>query len=396
MNVRPNRYDFSPMHEALAKRIEDGFLVMAATVVLEGQDVVDLHLAGHRDREAGASIALDSIYRIYSNTKPITSVAAMTLWEAGKFDLDDPVEKHLPALSGLTVLREGATDAADAEPLDTPPTVRQLMCHNAGFSYGFLMESPVDALYQAEGLLTGRLSLTEMVERLGKLPLARRPGKRFQYSVATDVLARLVEVWSGQRFGDYLAASIFEPLGMVDTGFHVPAAKHGRFCANYAPVDPLDPLKPGIVAAPESLGGGYLEPKPFQSGGGGLVSTVGDYTRFVQMLMGDGALGDTRILDAATLAEMRRNQLPDGVAVEFPMWVMPDTVFGLGFAIKTAPAAGEPDVAVGEYHWGGMAGTHSWMSPAAGIAGIIFTQRLPGFWHPFSQDFKRLVYQAVC
>ena len=396
MNVRPNRYDFSPMHEALARRIEDGFLVMAATVVLEGQDVVDLHLAGHRDREAGASIALDSIYRIYSNTKPITSVAAMTLWEAGKFHLDDPVEKYLPALSGLTVLREGATDAADAQPLDTPPTVRQLMCHNAGFSYGFLMESPVDALYQAEGLLTGSLSLTEMAERLGKLPLAGRPGKRFQYSVATDVLARLVEVWSGQRFGDYLAASIFEPLGMVDTGFHVPAGKHSRFCANYAPVDPLDPLKPGIVAAPESLGGGYLEPKPFQSGGGGLVSTVGDYTRFVQMLMGDGALGDTRILDASTLAEMRRNQLPDGVAVEFPMWVMPGTVFGLGFAIKTAPAAGEPDAAVGEYHWGGMAGTHSWMSPAAGIAGIIFTQRLPGFWHPFSQDFKRLVYQAVC
>ena len=384
------------MHEALAKRIEDGFLVMAATVVLEGQDVVDLHLAGHRDREAGASIALDSIYRIYSNTKPITSVAAMTLWEAGKFHLDDPVEKHLPALSRLTVLREGATDAADAEPLDTPPTVRQLMCHNAGFSYGFLMESPVDALYQAEGLLTGSLSLTEMVERLGKLPLARRPGERFQYSVATDVLARLVEVWSGQRFGDYLAASIFEPLGMVDTGFHVPAGKHSRFCANYAPVDPLDPLKPGIVAAPESLGGGYLEPKPFQSGGGGLVSTIGDYTRFVQMLMGDGALGDTRILDASTLAEMRRNQLPDGMAVEFPMWVMPGTVFGLGFAIKTAPAAGEPDAAVGEYHWGGMAGTHSWMSPTAGIAGIIFTQRLPGFWHPFSQDFKRLLYQAVC
>lgn len=395
MQVRANNHDFSPVHEALAKRIEDDFLVMAATVVLEGQDVVDLHLAGHRDREAGAPIREDSIYRIYSNTKPITSVAAMTLWEAGKFDLDDPLEKHLPVLAGLKVLRPGAKDVADVAPLDAPPTVRQLMCHTAGFSYGFLMESPVDERYQAEGILAGRLTLEQMVERLAHLPLAYRPGERFQYSVATDVLARLVEVWSGQRFGDYLAERLFAPLGMTDTGFHVPAAQQHRFCANYAPVDPLDPLKPGIVAAPESIGGGYLSPKPWQSGGGGLVSTLGDYTRFVQMLMGGGALGDVRILDAATLAEMRRNQLPDGVAVQFPMWVMPDTVFGLGFAIKTAPAAGEPDTAIGEYHWGGMAGTHSWMSPAAGIAGIIFTQRLPGFWHPFSQDFKRLVYEAV-
>lgn len=395
MQVRPNTYDFSPMHEALAKRIEDGFLVMAATVVLEGQDVVDLHLLGHQDREAAVPIAENSIYRIYSNTKPITSVAAMMLWEAGKFGLDDPVEKHLPALAGLGALREEATDVADVAPLEAPPTVRQLMCHNAGFSYGFLMESPVDALYQAQGLLSGNLTLEALVERLGNLPLAHRPGERFQYSVATDVLARLVEVWSGQRFDDYLAASLFAPLGMTDTGFHVPVAQQHRFCANYAPVDPLDPLKPGIEAAPESFGDGYLAPKPFLSGGGGLVSTIGDYTRFVQMLMGDGALGDVRILEAETLAEMRRNQLPDGVGVEFPMWVMPDTVFGLGFAIKMAPAAGEPETAIGEYHWGGMAGTHSWMSPAAGIAGIVFTQRLPGFWHPFSQDFKRLVYEAV-
>lgn len=395
MQISPNAHDFSPLHEALAKHIEDGFLVMAATVVLEGQDVVDLHLLGHQDREAGIPIAEDSIYRIYSNTKPITTVAAMTLWEAGAFQLDDPVEKHLPALAGLKALREGATDVADAAPLDAPPTVRQLMCHNAGFSYGFLMESPVDALYEAEGLLSGNLTLEGVVERLGQLPLAYRPGKRFQYSVATDVLARLVEVWSGQRFGDYLAASLFAPLGMTDTGFHVAQEQHARFCANYAPVDPMDPWRPGIEAAPESIGGGYLAPKPFQSGGGGLVSTIGDYTRFVQMLMGDGALGDARILEAETLAEMRTNQLPEGVAVQFPMWTMPDTVFGLGFAIKTAPAAGEPETAIGEYHWGGMAGTHSWMSPAAGIAGIVFTQRLPGFWHPFSQDFKRLAYQAV-
>ena len=366
MEIRPGDHDFGPMHEAMQKWLDDDFLAMAASVVLEGGQPVDFHLWGHQDREAGIPVAADSIFRIYSNTKIVTSVAAMTLWQEGEFDLDDPVEKHLPELAGLSVLREGAQDAADAEPLDQPPTIRQLMCHNAGFSYGFLLESPVDAVYQERGLLSYDATLQE-----------------------------LVEVFSGQRFDACLAERIFRPLGMVDTDFHVPAGKHDRFCANYVPVDPMDPLKPGIELGPELTAGGYHAPRRFLSGGGGLVSTLLDYTRFIRMIVGGGVLDGARILEAGTLDLMRTNQLPDGVGVQFPFWRMPDTVFGLGLAIKTAPAAGEPDTAVGEVHWGGMAGTHSWMSPAADIAGIVFTQRLPGFWHPFSHDFKRLVYAAT-
>ena len=395
METRPHDYDFGPMHEAVRKYLDDDFLAMAASVVLEGGEPVDFHLWGHQDREAGVPIAADSIFRIYSNTKLVTSVAAMTLWEEGRFDLDDPLEKHLPPLRGLRVLREGATDAEDAEPLDMPPTVRQLMSHSAGFSYGFLLESPVDAVYTERNLSAPDSTLEQLVEGLADIPLANRPGTRFQYSVATDVLARLVEVLSGERFDRYLARRIFEPLGMVDTDFHVPASKHDRFCVNYAARDQMDPMVPGLDAAPDTLLGSYLAPKSFLSGGGGLVSTILDYTRFIRMIVGDGALERTRILDAATLELMRTNQLPEGAGVQFPFWHMPDTVFGLGFAIKTAPAAGEPDAAIGEYHWGGMAGTHSWMSPAADIAAIVFTQRLPGFWHPFSHEFKRQVYAAV-
>ena len=396
MDTRPNDYDFGPMHAAVRKYLDDDFLAMAASVVLEGGEPVDFHLWGHQDREAAVPLAADSIFRIYSNTKLVTSVAAMTLWEEGRFDLDDPVEKHLPPLRGLRVLREGATDAADAEPLDTPPTVRQLMSHSAGFSYGFLLESPVDAVYTERNLSRPDSTLEQLVAGLADIPLANRPGTRFQYSVATDVLARLVEVLSGERFDRYLARRIFEPLGMVDTDFHVPASKHDRFCVNYAARDPMDPMVPGLDAAPDTLLGSYLAPKSFLSGGGGLVSTILDYTRFIRMIVGGGALDGTRILDAGTLELMRTNQLPEGAGVRFPFWHMPDTVFGLGFAIKTAPAAGEPEAAVGEYHWGGMAGTHSWMSPAADIAAIVFTQRLPGFWHPFSHEYKRQVYAATC
>ena len=396
METRPNDYDFGPMHAAVQKYLDDDFLAMAASVVLEGGEPVDFHLWGHQDREAGVPIAADSIFRIYSNTKLVTSVAAMTLWEEGRFDLDDPVEKHLAPLRGLRVLREGATDAGDAEPLDTPPTVRQLMSHSAGFSYGFLLESPVDAVYTERNLSAPESTLEQLVAGLADIPLANRPGTRFQYSVATDVLARLVEVLSGERFDRYLARRIFEPLGMVDTDFHVPASKHDRFCVNYAARDQMDPMVPGLDAAPDTLLGSYLAPKSFLSGGGGLVSTILDYTRFVRMIVGGGALERTRILDTGTLELMRTNQLPEGAGVQFPFWPMPDTVFGLGFAIKTAPAAGEPEAATGEYHWGGMAGTHSWMSPAADIAAIVFTQRLPGFWHPFSHEYKRQVYAATC
>ena len=383
------------MHQTIQRYLDDDLLVMASCVVLQGTDVIDFKLWGHQDRELGTPLTEDSIFRIYSNTKPVTSVAAMMLWQEGSFDLDDPIAKYLPELNDLRVLKAGASEASETEPLAQAPTVRQLMCHNAGFSYGIFAESVVDPLYLGAGIMSPDSTLEAMIDKLAGIPLAYQPGTRWQYSVSTDVLARLIEVWSGQRFDEFLKERVLAPLAMADTDFHVPQDKRDRFCGNYAPVDMLDPMKPGLNKPEDSVLGSYLTPKSFLSGGGGLVSTITDYTQFIRMIMGEGEIDGVRLLEPETLAMMHMNQLPDGVGVQLPNWYMPDTVFGLGFAIKTAPAEGEPEAAVDEYHWGGLAGTHSWVSPRANLAGIIFTQRLPGFWHPFSHDFKRLVYEAV-
>ena len=384
------------MHRSVQDWIDRDFLVGAATAVLVDGEVVDQAYLGHARRGDADGLSPDTIFRIYSNTKPITSVAAMMLVEGGLVELDDPVEQHLPEFADLQVLRAGATEITDTEPLVSKPTIRQLFCHNAGLSYGVFQESILDPVITERGLFSPQATLADMVAGLGELPLANQPGRRWQYSLATDVLARLVEVKSGQRFDEFLKARIFDPLGMVDTDFWVPPEKAHRLAGNYAPVDPMDPMKAGLNDVPDALIGNYLEQRPMLSGGGGLTSTIGDYTRFIRMLIGGGALDGERLLRAETVASMHTNQLPPGVELELPAgWTMPNTVFGLGFAIKTAPAEGEPDSATGEFHWGGLAGTHSWIAPEAGVAAIIFTQRLPGFWHPFSHDFKREVYRAT-
>ncbi|MBD3646749.1 MAG: beta-lactamase family protein, partial [Pseudomonadales bacterium] len=264
-----------------------------------------------------------------------------------------------------------------------------------GFSYGIFLESPIDAVYNERNLLGPNNTLANMVEQLGDVPLAYQPGKRWQYSVSADILAALIEVWSGKSFAEFLRERIFEPLDMPDTDFHVPEDKHDRFATNYVPVDPMDPMKPGLNAAPDQMLGNLMEPRPYTSGGGGLVSTIGDYTNFIRMLIAEGEGNGFRILKPETVRMMHTNQLPDGVQVQLPNWFMPDTVFGLGLAIKTAPADGEPPEAVDEFHWGGIAGTHSWIAPRANLAAIVFTQRLPGFWHPYYHDHKRLVYSAA-
>ncbi len=385
-------HDFSAMHAAVQSWVDRDFLVGASTAVIVEGEVADVHHFGHASREAGTPMDDSVIFRIYSNTKLITSVAAMMLVEEGLVGLDDPVEDHLPEFTELKVLKAGAGSVDEVEALATKPTIRQLFCHNAGLSYGLFQESVVDPAYLAAGLLAPTNTLEGLVAALPSLPLAQQPGQRWQYSVATDVLARLVEVKSGLSFDAFLAARIHGPLGMADTGFSVAPEQGARVAANYAPVDPVDLAKPGLNLVPDDR---TVAPS-FKSGGGGLVSTLVDYTRFLRMIVNDGELDGVRILKSETLAAMRSNQLPAGQQVQLPAgWLMPDTVFGLGFAIKQAPAAGEPEAAIGEYHWGGLAGTHSWVAPRAGVAALIFTQRLPGFWHPFSHDFKREVYAAV-
>ena len=388
--------DFTPIHDRLSFYVNEGILSCANSLIMRGTDVIDFQRFGYMDLESKTPLTEDAIYRMYSNTKIVTSVAAMQLHEQGAFGLDDPVADYIPAFADMQVLKPDATSAEDVEPASEPMRIRHILSHSAGLSYGFIEpESVVDQSYAAAGIniLTDfSLTLESLCDKLGELPLAYQPGTQWRYSFGTDVVARLVEVVSGKRFDEYLKANIFEPLAMDDTDFWVPPEKAERFTTMYAPTDLFDPMKPGLVKADDPVEGSYNQQRQLLSGGGGLVSTVQDYLAFIRMIVNGGSWEGARILKPETLATMRTNQLPDGVGVSFPMWDMPGTVFGLGFALKTQLAEGEPAGMLGEYHWGGMAGTHSWMAPEAGITGMCMTQRMPGFWHPFSHEFKALAY----
>ncbi len=387
------------MHERMQWYVDQEILSCCLTLVMRGTDVVDFETFGYMDVEDKRPLTADAIFRMYSNTKIVTSVAAMMLFERGSFALDDPLSNYLPAFAEPAVLRSNATSVAEVEPLAAPITLRQVMSHSAGFSYGFIEpESLIDQAYMTAGinpLVNDSLTLEALCDLLALQPLAYQPGTSWRYSFATDVLARVIEVISGHRFDAFLAEHIFEPLGMVDTGFFVPEDKRDRFTTMYAPTDLLAPMKGGLVKADDPQTGPYTSERPFLSGGGGLVSTAGDYLTFLRTIVNGGEWQGVRLLRPETLTLMRTNQLPHGVTVRFPMWEMTDTVFGLGFALKQVPGDGEPETARDEYHWGGMAGTHSWMAPRADLCGVCMTQRMPGFWHPFSHDFKRMVYERL-
>ena len=391
--------DFSPLHERMQWYVDENILSCCNTLVMRGTDVVDFHTFGFMDLESRRPLLPDAIFRMYSNTKIVTSVAAMILFEEGRFALDDPLYKHLPEFANVSVLRADAQGIDDVEPARSPMLMRHILSHSSGLSYGFIEpDSVIDQSYAAAGVAGADhigITLEDLCGKLAELPLAYQPGSQWRYSYGTDVTARVVEVLSGKRFDEFLAERIFAPLGMVDTDFWVPESKRDRFVTMYAPENVFDPMQGGLVKADDPHSGAYSKQPVMLSGGAGLVSTASDYLSFLRMLVNAGEWNGVRILEPQTVELMRSNQLAAGVGVNFPFWSMPDTVFGLGLAIKNAPAAGEPATAIGECHWGGMAGTHSWMAPAAGITGLCMTQRMPGYWHPFSHDFKRLAYELT-
>jgi CubicO group peptidase (beta-lactamase class C family) len=397
--TKTSNHDFSELHQRMQWYIDQELLSCCCSLVLHGLDVVDYKTFGYMNLEHKTPLADDAIYRMYSNTKLLTSVAAMQLFERGSFQLDDPLEKYLPEFADMAVLNPNPASITDTQPAATSITPRHLLSHSAGLSYGFIEpESVIDAAYLSGGInILGGYdpTLAELSETVASFPLVYQPGTQWRYSFATDITARLIEVLSGQTFDAYLQQHILDPLGMVDTGFHVSQQKQDRFITMYAGVDPLDPMKPGLVKADDPYTGSYSTPKRLLSGGGGLVSTVADYLKFVRMLINGGEWDGTQIIKSATLSLMRSNQLAPGVSVQFPMWAMPGTVFGLGFALRNELSAEDSAAAQDEYHWGGMAGTHTWMAPHSNIAGMCLTQRMPGFWHPFSHDFRRLAYASA-
>lgn len=396
MDIKASSLDFAPMHERMEFYVQQNILSCCATLVMQGQDIVDYKTFGYMDLESKTPLRGDAIFRMYSNTKLVTSVALMMLHEEGLFDLDDPLAKFMPQFDGLSVLKADAQSATDVEPAQQMILIRHILSHSAGFSYGFIEpDSVIDQAYLQGGLnvlADSSIDLEAFCDRVAALPLAYEPGTSWRYSVATDVCARLVEVLSGMPFDEFLQQRIFAPLNMPDTDFWVPPEKVDRFITQYAPTDLFDPMKPGLVKADDPVAGQYNKKRALLSGGGGLVSTVSDYVKFLQMLVGGGERQGVRLLKSSTLAQMRTNQLAPGVSVAFPMWAMPGTTFGLGFALKETLQEQDPANAQDEYHWGGMAGTHSWMAPEANITGFCLTQRMPGFWHPFSHEFKAQVY----
>jgi len=399
LDIKPNGHDFSAMHERMQWYIDQDITSCCMSLVLNGLDIVDYKTFGYMDLESRTQLRDDAIYRMYSNTKIVTSVAAMMLLERGTYSLDDPLEKHLPEFANMQVLNSDAKTLTDTSAATTSITPRHLLSHSAGLSYGFIEpESVIDAGYLAGGInILGDYdeTLEQLSNRLGEFPLVYQPGSQWRYSFATDITARLVEVLSGQSFDAFLQENIFEPLGMSDTGFFVPKDKQDRFVTMYAGIDQLDPMKPGLVKADDPKTGIYSKPRKLLSGGGGLVSTVQDYLSFIRTLINGGEYNGAKLLKPETLALMRTNQLAANVGVAFPMWSMPGTVFGLGFALRQTIEQDDSKHAQDEYFWGGMAGTHSWMAPHSNIAGMCFTQRMPGFWHPFSHEFRQHAYASM-
>ena len=355
-----------------------------------------IETCGLRDVEAGLPAAPDTIYRMYSMTKPITTVAALMLYEEGCFQLDDPVARFLPAFSQTRVYAGGSAESFDTEPLARPITVHDLMTHTSGLTYAFQDEHPVDALYRRHGIeFNANLGpLADLVEATAAQPLAFQPGARWNYGVSTDVLGRLVEIWSGLSLDAFLAKRIFAPLGMIDTGFHVPEEQRERFASNYT--------RPGggglalVDAASESR---FLEPAATLSGGGGLVSTAADYLRFTRMLRGRGALGDTRLLGRKTVEHMTANQLPGDLAdmgqPRFSETPFTGVGFGLGVSVMLDPAKARIVGSPGEYAWGGMASTAFWVDPAEDLIVLLLTQLSPSSTYPIRRELRVLTYQAL-
>ncbi len=344
-----------------------------------------------------------SILRIYSMTKPITSVALMMLMERGAFQLDEPVTRVLPEWRGQKVWVGGADGAELAEPR-RPVSFRDLLSHTAGLTYGGLLEQvgapasadPVDAAYRAAGVRRGPdETLEQFVTKLGQVPLKYQPGERWMYSLATDVCGAVVERISGKPFGDFLQEEIFGPLGMVDTGFHVPEAKRDRFAANYA-------RRGGemLALADDPAESAYLQPPVFQSGGGGLVSTIDDYHRFCDVLRGGGAAGGVRLLGPRTLALMHKNHLPGGrdlteVAIDsFSETAAQGVGFGLGFAV-TLDEVRSGTLGQGDFYWGGAASTLFWVDPAEDLVAIFLTQLMPSTTYNFRGLLKNMIYAAI-
>jgi CubicO group peptidase (beta-lactamase class C family) len=394
MKVTDNEYDFRPGHDAMQRYVDENILSGVSSAVLVGRDLVDLKCIGWADKEAQTPLRVDHIFRVFSNTKLITSCAALLLFEEGHFQLDDPIERYIPQLANRRVLLPSAVSLDQTEPAARPITIRHLMSHSSGLSYGLLdPETIIFAAYNKWKVRNPATTLAEMVDVLADLPLVFHPGTSWEYSVATDVMARLIEIVSGRCFDAFIRSRILGPLGMVDTGFVVSNNHRDRLVAYYAGPDPMDPMKPGLIRMDDApYPGAYLHPVQRLSGGAGLVSSLPDMVALIRSLLPGGAT----LLKPATISLLMTNQLPNGIWIRFPgVGELRGRGFSLAGALILKPSTFDHHDARGELFWGGAAGTQWWISPEKNISGLMMAQRQMAFHHPFAFKFKRLAYEAV-
>ncbi|MEC9085626.1 MAG: serine hydrolase domain-containing protein [Pseudomonadota bacterium] len=356
----------------LQARIDEGKLSGAVVMVAQEGEVLMHEALGYQNVEDQVPMSTDTIFRIFSMTKPVTGTALMMLWDEGKFQLDDPVEMHLPELAGMQVFVEQNEDGSwVTEPAEHPMTVRELMSHTGGLAYTPpLSQGPVAEAYAKAGImnLTGA-TLAESMPALRDIPLFYQPGTQWVYSISVDVQGFMVERLSGMRFGEFLETRIFQPLGMVDTGFSVKPDNAARLSRQYAPNN--DGTLRRTDNRPGLANFDFLSPPKFESGGGGLTSTATDYMKFVQMHLNDGELNGVRILSEAAVAQMRANQLPKAVANIGQLY--PGNVFGLDFAI-VEDSDSYQGASKGTHWWWGIAGSWFWIDPVENIGFIGMIQ----------------------
>ncbi len=383
--------------------VDDGRLAGWLITVSRHGKLAHLSCYGQRDIEAGLPVEPDTLWRIYSMTKPVTSVAAMILYEEGAFSLTDPVSRFIPAFADVRVYDGGSDLRAVTVPAVEPVRIWHLLTHTSGLTYGFLRAHPVDAQYRSKGFEWGaprQLDLAGCCDAWAGLPLLFQPGAEWNYSVATDVLGRVIEVASGAGLDEFFGQRVLGPLGMTETSFWLPDSERGRLAALYTPGHN------GLATRLDALAGVAGHRPAFRSGGAGLISTAADYHRFSSMLLRSpgspaGELDGVRILGPRTAAYMARNHLPGGADLETfgrPLYAespFRGVGFGLGLAVVLDAVPGRSLSSEGELSWGGAASTAFFVDPATGLTASFYTQLLPSSTHPIRPQLRQLIYQAL-
>ncbi|MBM3806172.1 MAG: beta-lactamase family protein [Actinobacteria bacterium] len=385
--------------EHFNRYVDSGRLAGYTVVVARHGKVAHFGMYGHKDSQAGTPITDDTMYRIYSMTKPITSLALMILVERGLLQLTDPVSKFIESFGDTRVWNTGTVLKPLTNALTEPIRVWHLLTHTAGMTYGFMYADVVDDMYRRAGFEAGvayKDSLEVICDKYAALPLLFQPGSSWNYSVATDIVGRIVEVVAKMPLDEFFQREIFEPLAMYDTGFYAPTEKHGRMASLYRYDEAKDSkLKLG------NFGNSSLDKPIFLSGGGGLISTAADYFKFIRMLEGRGRSGDVRLVSSRTFDTMVTNHLPNNADVSTFGRPLGEEIFydgigfGLGFSVVVDQAKTRSACPNGTFGWGGMASTVFWVDPVNEISAMFFTQLIPSTTYPIRQYLRSLVYAAV-